>query len=118
MPSDTDLQPLVGEELRQICLDPHGLQFKFEKWELSIQFDVEHVEPDGTCHRYNCTANDGPPLFLHRLLQISVTSVEREELVFKLHFDDGSILVIHTELGPYECGQLYKLEPPSAIIVF
>lgn len=118
MPSSAELQPLVGEELGQVCLDPFGVQFMFDRWILSVQFDIEHVEPDGIRHLYECKAQDGPPLFLHRLLQKTVTSVEREELSFKLGFADGSTLIFHTELGPYECGQLYRRTDASDMLVF
>ncbi|MBO9575823.1 MAG: hypothetical protein J7494_08820 [Sphingobium sp.] len=97
---------MISEELGQVCLDPHGIQFKFDSLALSVQFEIEHIEADGTRHSYDCTAHVGPPLLLHRLLQKSVKNVERDELAFTLFFEDGARLIVHSELGPYECWQL------------
>ncbi len=118
MPTATELQPLIGEQIGQIWLDPFGVQFKFDRWGLTVEFDIEHIEPDGTRHNYDRKVHDGPPLLLHRLLQKPITSIEREELAFKLNFSDGSILIIHTELGPYECGHLYSLSNAANILIF
>ncbi|MBL9071208.1 MAG: hypothetical protein JNM03_14595 [Sphingopyxis sp.] len=117
-PSEAHLYPLIGEELQQICLDPFGVQFKFDRWGLSVEFSIEHIDADGGRYLYNCNAKSGPPLVIHRLLQKSVSAVEREDLAFTLCFEDDSRLIVHTELGPYECGQLYRLSDASGIIVF
>ena len=118
MPSAEVLQSLVGEELGQVSLDPFGVQFRFDRWGLSVQCNITHVEPDGARHIYDCTKLGGPPLVLHRLLQKLVTSVEREELAFKLNFTDGATLIVHTEIGPFECGQLYRLDGTGVFIVY
>ena len=57
-------------------------------------------------------------MILHRLLQRSVMTVEREELAFRLNFEGGSTLIVRTEIGPFECGQLYRLANAADIFVF
>lgn len=118
MPSAEVLQSLLGEELGQVSLEPFGVRFVFDRWGLSVQCNIEHVEPTGARHIHDCTTLGGPPLVLHRLLQKLVTSVEREELAFKLHFTDGSTLIVHTEIGPFECGQLYRVDGTGDFTVF
>jgi hypothetical protein len=54
MPSAEDLQPLVGDALGQISLDPFSLQFRFDRCYLAVEFRIEHALPDGTRYLYDC----------------------------------------------------------------
>ena len=118
MPPVSTLQALIGETLGQVCLDPFGVQFKFDLWCLNVQYEIEHTHPDGSSQRYSCVATEGPPLLLHRLLQDSVSDVHREDLYFSFNFQSGAVLTIFTELSQYECGQLCRLEQPLVMDVF
>jgi hypothetical protein len=118
MPPISTLQALIGEVLGQVCLDPFGVQFKFDRWCLNSQYEIEHTHSDGCKQKYSCVARVGPPLLLHRLLQDSVSSVHREDLSFALKFQSSAVLTIFTELSQYECGQLYRLGQPLVMNVF
>ena len=116
-PPASELQSLLGEVLAQVSLDPFQVQFRFESGRcLVAAFRIEHVEPNGTVRAYGCEAWAGPPLLLHRLLQHRVAAVAREDLCLTLTFDDGSALRVFSDLGAYECGQLWA--PGGDWVVF
>lgn len=116
-PPAAELQCLLGEVLAQVLLDPFQVQFSFESARcLVAALGIEHVEPDGTVWAYGCSASDGPPLLLHRLLQRSIAAVAREDLRLTLTFDDGSALRVFSDLGPYEAGQIWASD--GTLIVF
>ena len=119
MPPAEMLEPFVGDEVAQVRLDPFGLQLSFLNGrQLAIEHVVEHVEPDGTRHRYDCQASERPPLLLHRLLLRPVASVEREELSFTLRFEDGAALVVHAALDGHESGHIVVPGEPTGWVVF
>jgi hypothetical protein len=104
-PPSSKLQFLIGKELAQISLDPNSVQFRWsESGQITAQFDFEHIDGERNAHRYDCTAFNGPPLLLHRLIGRKVQAVEVEELCLTLVFDDGQLLRLWSEEGPYECG--------------
>jgi hypothetical protein len=108
MPPAEHFQPLIGDEIAQVCLDPYQVQFAFSSGRLLVaEHVIEHIEPDGTTHGYDCQSSDKPPVLLHRLLSGPIVAVEREELALTLRFEDGSALRIYSMLGPYESGHSY-----------
>lgn len=107
-PSAAELQFLVGKEVGQICLDPNSVQFIF--WNggrISVDYDFTHVADDGKSYDYDCAAFTGPPLLLHRLIAKTIALFEVESLRLTLAFNDGQKLILHSEDGPYECGQIW-----------
>jgi hypothetical protein len=106
-----DLQFLVGEVFGQICLDPYSLQFRFAGGgQITVEGRIEHLDSGGLTHPYNCQDPDGQELDLHQLLQRTISAVRAEPLCLTLTFDDRAVLRIFTELGSFECGQIY---PPD-----
>jgi hypothetical protein len=117
-PPTSELQFLVGREFGQVCLDPFSIQFRFaDGGQITVEHRIEHIQ-NGSVHSYDCQSQDGPPLYLHRLLQQPIISVEAEPLRLTLTFEDGAALRIHSEIGPYECGQIYPTENRQTSIVF
>ena len=107
-PPASDLQGFVGERLAQVLLDPFQVQFRFGNGRcLVAALRIEHIETSGTVWPYDCSASEGAPLLLHRMLQRSVVRVTQEDLCLTLSFDDGSALRVFSDLGPYEAGQLW-----------
>lgn len=116
-PPNSELQCLLGEVLAQVLLDPFQVQLKFGSGRsLVAALRIEHVEPNETVWPYDCSASEGPPLLLHRLLQRTVAAVAREDLCLTLTFDDGSALRVVSDLGPYKAGQIW--DPCGGFIVF
>lgn len=108
MPPAEHVQPLVGDEIAQVRLDPYQVQFAFDSGRLLVaEHLIEHIEPDGMTHGYDCQASEKPPVLLHRLLYRPIVAVEREELALTLRIEDGAALRIRSTLGPYESGQIY-----------
>jgi hypothetical protein len=102
--SSLKLQFLVGKELAQIALDPHSVQFRWSSGgQVTVQGEMEHVDDDGTTHFYDCAAHCGAPLLLHRLIQKRVISLEVQPLCLTLRFEDGQLLRLKSDEGPYEC---------------
>lgn len=111
---------LVGLQFAQITLDPWSLQFRFEDGgQISVQGKIEHIDEGGAVHPHDCEDHQGNALYLHQLLQQPVCAVDVDPDCLTLAFANGAKLRIFTDLGPYECGQIW---PPSVtgvgLIVF
>ena len=116
-PPAHELQCFVGDAISQVWLDPHSVQFRFESTRhLLAELSIEQVEPDGTLWTYDCRAEEGPPLILHRLLHRRIVAVEREDFRLTFRIDDGSELSVLSDLGPYESGHIQA--PETGFVVF
>ncbi len=105
-PPASELDHLIGDTLVQICLDPHSTQFRFERNSITAEFDIEHIEPDGSVWPYENSAHSSPPIMLHRLLGKTIASINSEGLRLKIGFDNNAQLHLLSEICPYECGQI------------
>jgi hypothetical protein len=83
---------------------------------LVAEHRIEHVEPDGTVWGYDCEAANGSPLIVHRLLYRRIVAVEREELRLTFKIEDGSVLAILADIGPYESGHIDA--PETGFVIF
>ena len=118
-PPSADLQFLLGETLGQIALDPWSLQFRFaDGGQITVEGRIEHVDAGGLTHSHDCQKRTGEALYLHQLLQHSITAVDAEPLCLSLTFANGAILRIFTELGGLECGQIIFLGRGHGYFVF
>jgi hypothetical protein len=119
-PPSADLQFLLGETFGQIALDPWSIQFRFAAGgQVTVEGQIEHVDEGGSTHPHDCENRTGEALYLHQLLQHPITAVDAEPLCLSLTFASGAILRIFTELGGFECGQIYPPKPSGrGIIVF
>jgi hypothetical protein len=116
-PPAQDLQCFVGDAIAQVSLDPYAVQFNFESMRrLVAERGIEHLEVDGKAWVYDCVAAAGPPLILHRLLYRRIVAIEREDVRLTFKMEDGSALVIHAEIGPYESGHIEA--PETGFVVF
>lgn len=96
-----------GDALAQVWLDPNGVGFIFESTKvIYAEMKVIQIEPNGTEWPYECVGHNGAPVVFHRLLYRRIVTVKREELRLTLRLEDGSALVICSEIGPYESGHL------------
>lgn len=110
-PPAADLQFLVGEEIGQIALDPWSLQFRFVGGgQITVEGRIEHVDKGGRTYSHDCQKRTGEAIYLHQLLQNTISAVSAESLCLSLTFASGAILHIFTELGLYECGQIFPPE--------
>ncbi|HJS11688.1 hypothetical protein [Sphingopyxis sp.] len=113
-PAPADLNFLIGKEIGQVCLDPNSVQILF--WNggrVHIEHDLEHVAENRNRYLYDCTAHMGPPLLLHRLVAKVVTSLDVTPFRLTLNLNDGQKLILHSEEGPYECGQIWSADDPA-----
>ena len=106
-PPASTVDKFYGDAVAQVWLDPHGVRFIFEsERQIYAATSVLHIEANGTEWLFECVAHDGAPVVFHRLLYKRIVLVEREELRLTLRLDDGSALVIGSELSPYESGHI------------
>lgn len=105
-PPASELDHLIGDTLMQVCLDPFSLQFRFEHSTITSERAVEHIEPDGTAWSYRCVAAEAPATRLHQLVGRRVTALSGAGMRLSITFDDGAALIIISDLGPYEAGQI------------
>ena len=119
-PPAEDLRFLIGLEIAQICLDPWSTQLRFsEGGQITVEGKFEHLAADGSLwvHQSREILDNGP-VFLRALIQQRVDKLETEPLMLTLHFSKGDIIRIHSDEGPYECGQIYTPRQPDKPIVF
>jgi hypothetical protein len=110
------LQCFVGDAIAQVCLDPYAVQFYFEsKRRLVAEYRIEHAEPGGKVWGYDCVAAEGSPACLQRLLYRPIIAVERDDLRLTFRIEDGSALMIHSDIGPYESGHIDAPETSFAV---
>lgn len=108
-PANADLQFLIGRSFGQIRLDPYSLQFLFEDGgKIMVESKIEHLDDDGSVHAYDCQNRNKEAIYLQNILQFPIVSVKAEPLCLSLTFSTGAVLRIFTEIGPYECGQIYS----------
>jgi hypothetical protein len=107
-PSASELQFLVGKEIGQVCLDPYSLQFRFvDGAQITAELRIEHIDEAGQTHPYNCqAAKKENAIHLDQLLQRKIKSVATDDFCLSLHFDNGAILKIFSEVSPYESGHI------------
>jgi hypothetical protein len=119
-PPEDDLRFLVGKEIGQIALDPWSVQFRFaDQGRITVEGKFEHVDVKGEEHlHHDGEYRDVGPVFLRELVQQVITGVQAEPYCLSLTFDNGSVLRIHSEDGPYEDGQIYRSDAPNDLIVF
>lgn len=117
-PHASELNFLVGEEIGQISLDPWSLQFRFVSGaHITVEGRIEHIDETGRSHHHDCQVRAGEALYLHQLLQQSISAVEVEPLCLSLKFTSGSILRIFSELSQYECGQIYPAGSTALVMI-
>ena len=105
-PEASELQFLVGVELNQICLGQWQINLDFGSACIAVEGDLEHVDKAGTVRRYNTDESHLSPSFLHQLFGQKIRMLEVEPFRLTLAFEDGHILRIFSDEGPYECGQI------------
>lgn len=107
-PTSAELDFLIGKEIGQICLDPNSVQILFcNGGRIHIEHEFEHIAEDGRSYLYDCAACSGPPLLLHRLIAKTITSLDVTPLRLTLNLSDSQKLILQSEEGPYECGQIW-----------
>jgi hypothetical protein len=106
-PPHSKLAAFRGDAITQVWLDPFGVRFIFEgQRQIYAERSALYVEANGTEWPFECMSGDARPVMFHRLLQKQVVLVEREEFRLTLRMDDGSALVIGSELGLHESGHI------------
>ena len=117
-PSSRDLQFLVGAALEQVCLDPWSTQFHFAGgMRLTVEGSFEYYDAAGVQHVHQSgDERDLGPVHLRTLLSQRITAAEADPLCLALTFGDGTTLRIHSDEGPWECGQIST--PGGQLIVF
>jgi hypothetical protein len=112
------LQFLVGEVLTQIVLDPYQLRFRFESGRcIVVEGGLEHTL-DGRTDICAKESRNLPPLRLHRLLESRILAVTVEPYRLSLVFERGGALVIRSDDGPYENGQICEADLRDGMIIF
>lgn len=110
------LQCFVGDAIAHVSLDPYAVQFGFESGRRIVaEHRIEHAESDGTRWGYDCQAEEGSPLILHRVVYRRIVEVERDDLRLTFRMEDGSALSVLAELGPYESGHIEAPETGFAV---
>jgi hypothetical protein len=110
-PPASTMNAFHGDAVSQVWLDPYGVRFIFESGkQIYAESSVLHIEPNGTEWPFDCVGQAGAPVIFHRLLYKRIVTVGREELSLTFRMEDGSTLVLVSELGPYESGHIIMCE--------
>ena len=98
-------------------MDPWSIQFRFaDRGRISLESKFEHQDAKGAVHLHDCQDRTPVAVYLRELLQQTISGVQAEPFCLTLRFDNGAILRIHSDAGPYECGQIH--DAGDRIIVF
>jgi hypothetical protein len=116
-PPAKNLEPLVGDSIVQIRLDPNSVQILFESGlTLLVQKRLTHECEGQDRYEYQCEAwRDGPAL-LHRLVQKSVVEIDRQDWSLSITLNDGSILTVHSDNSNFESGHF--AHPDGSVVVY
>lgn len=106
-PPASELQFLVGKQLELISLGVFGFHFIFDKGSINVEDDLEHIDSEGVVRRHNTDADRSSPIYVHNLIGQKITLIFVEPFCLSLTFDQGDLLRIYSNVGPYECGQIY-----------
>ena len=110
-PTPEALSFFHGLELSQAVLDPYALTFVFTdtRTRLVVESKIEYIETDGTVHAYDIQG-DWTPAAFHQLIrdQDRIVSVDASNWQLGLTFASGRRIIVHSNDGPYECGQIYR----------
>lgn len=107
-PPEGELQFLVGETLCQVVLDPYGVTLVFDSGRRIVcEEALDYTDPTGATYHYECEAVSSPPVRFHNLIGRKTTSVTRDDLRLTLSFESGAQIIIYSEIGMYESGQIY-----------
>ena len=119
-PPSEDLRFLIGLEIVQVCLDAWSTQLRFsEGGQITVEGKFEHLAANGSLWVHQSSERmDNGPVFLRALIQQRIDKLETEPLMLTLHLSKGDILRIHSDVGPHECGQIYRPSQPDKPIVF
>jgi hypothetical protein len=117
-PFPENLTFLAGLELSQAVLNPYSVDFVFTDMatRLVVEFRFEYVDIDGTVHAYDIQ-DEWAPVVFHPLIraQDRITLVDVKEWRLSLTFASGRKLIVLSEEGPYESGQIHH---GTALTVF
>jgi hypothetical protein len=110
-PPPESLSFFLGLELSQAVLNPYSIVFVFtdDRTRLVVESYLEYVETDGTVHAYEGSGEWAPVAF-HPLIraQEAIMRVDVSKWRLDLTFASGRKLLVHSDDGPYECGQIYR----------
>jgi hypothetical protein len=109
-PNIAELRGFEGKTLEAVLLGPYTTQFQFESATIVSELAIEQVEPDGIVWRYDNVSWQAGPAMLHRLVNKTVTRLQREDYRLSLLFENGAWLHILSDDDPYEAGQIYMGE--------
>jgi hypothetical protein len=110
-PPHEALSFFTGLELSQAVLDPYALTFVFTdmRTRLVVESKLEYVETDGKVHVYDFRS-DLALIAFHPLIraQDKIVSVDVSDWRLGLTFASSRKIIVHSDNGPYECGQIYR----------
>jgi hypothetical protein len=114
-PDRKELSFLIGLSVSGVVFRRFTLDVMFDdNTVLQAEYMLEHVDERGECEHLDIQAGFGA-VSLHKVVEATVTSIEREPLLLSLVFDNGHTLRIASELGPYESGNFSR---GADVIVF
>ena len=116
-PLSKTLEPLIGDSVVQVRLDPNSVQILFGSGLVLMIEERLHHECNGLPpYRYQCEAWCDGPTLLHRLIQKSVVGLDREDWSLTILLDDGSKITVDSVDSNLESGHFAY--PDGRVIVF
>jgi hypothetical protein len=117
--SGNDLSFLIGSTLTQaVLVTKWCVKFSFsDLTSITIEKEFEHWHSrHNKVYRYDLEKDvQDTPIFFLEMFECSITNISVGDYVLGLEFDNGDLLVIKSDDGALECGQITK---PGLFIVF
>lgn len=119
LPPLDQLQFLVGRIVETITLGPYTISLALSAPDVSITLEgrFEHIDAEGQAHVHSPGAKrEVGPLFMRDLLEERVVEVSSTPFLLTIRFGNGAALVLGSDDGGYESGQIASDE--SGYIIF
>ena len=111
-PTSEKLQFLLAGHpiLSQIGVNPYGVKLVLDNGcSITSEGKLTYVDPEGSHFGYEREWRNEAPIRFHALLEQRLVLIDSEQLSLFLKFEKGALMV-HSELGPYESGQIHSAD--------
>jgi len=107
-PPKESLNYLIGLEVSHLTFHPYSLDLGFvDRTHLTAEYAVSLASKESPWENWDIQAGRHKPTSLHRPVDARVVDLSWRPFVLSLHFENGFVLNIESQEGPYESGHIW-----------
>jgi hypothetical protein len=109
-PPAEDIDFFIGDRLDTITMAQYTLHFAFDGLcSVTSEFAVTYTAVGETPVRYDIQKfSAAPAVAFHRCIGQTVVRLETDTLQLRFFFENGDVIQLESEEGPYESGQIAR----------